>query len=174
MNTDLLNRFALIEGFTEDQINLLHPLIDDVTFEANQRIFDQGDQAKFLYFVLEGKVSIRFNPEDGPVLSVAELDEGDVFGWSAAMGSECYTSSDEGDVFGWSAAMGSECYTSSAVCTERGIFVQMKGEELKNLCQEHPETGILILNRLAGVIAQRLRGTHEKVVELLHQGLNNN
>ena len=153
MNTDLLNRFALIEGFTEDQINLLHPLIDDVTFEANQRIFDQGDQAKFLYFVLEGKVSIRFNPEDGPVLSVAELDEGDVFGWSAAMGSECYT--------------------SSAVCTERGIFVQMKGEELKNLCQEHPETGILILNRLAGVIAQRLRGTHEKVVDLLHQGLNN-
>lgn len=154
MNTDLLNRFALIEGFTEDQINLLHPLIDDVTFEANQRIFDQGDQAQFLYFVLEGKVSIRFNPEDGPVLSVAELDEGDVFGWSAAMGSECYT--------------------SSAVCTKHGIFVQMKGEELKNLCQEHPETGILILNRLAGVIAQRLRGTHEKVVELLHQGLNNN
>jgi hypothetical protein len=49
----------------------------------------------------------------------------------------------------------------------------MEGEELKNLCQEHPETGILILNRLAGVIAQRLRSTHEKVVELLHQGLNN-
>jgi len=153
MNTDLLNRFALIEGFTEDQINLLHPLIDDVTFVTDQVIFDQGDRANFLYFVLEGKVSIRFNPEDGPVLSVAELDEGDVFGWSAAMGSECYT--------------------SGAICTEGGIFIQMEGEELKNLCQEHPETGILILNRLAGVIAQRLRGTHEKVVGLLHQGLNN-
>ena len=153
MNTDLLDRFALIEGFTEDQINLLHPLIDDVAFVTDQVIFDQGDQAKFLYFVMEGQVSIRFNPEDGPVLSVAELDEGDVFGWSAAMGSDCYT--------------------SGAVCTEGGIFIRMKGEELKNLCQEHPETGILILNRLAGVIAQRLRGTHEKVVELLHQGLNN-
>ena len=153
MSTDLLNRFALIEGFTEDQINLLHPLIDDVTFVTDQVIFDQGDQAKFLYFVMEGQVSIRFNPEDGPVLSVAELNEGDVFGWSAAMGSDCYT--------------------SGAICTESGIFIRMKGEELKNLCQEHPETGILILNRLAGVIAQRLRGTHEKVVELLHQGLNN-
>ncbi len=153
MDADLLNRFALIEGFTEDQINLLHPLIDDVTFETDQVIFNQGDQAKFLYFVLEGKVSIRFYPEDGPVLSVAELDEGNVFGWSAALGSECYT--------------------SSAVCTECGVFIRMEGEELKNLYQEHPETGILILNRLAGVIAQRLRGTHEKVVELLHQGLNN-
>ncbi len=153
MNPDLLNRFALIEGFTEDQINLLCPLIDDVTFVTDQVIFDQGDRATFLYFVLEGQVSIRFNPEDGPVLSVAELNEGDVFGWSAAMGSDCYT--------------------SGAVCTENGIFIQMNGEELKTLCQEHPETGILILNRLAGVIAQRLRGTHEKVVELLHQGLNN-
>ncbi len=153
MNTELLKGFALIEGFTEDQINLLRPLIDEVVFKTDQVIFNQGDRADFLYFVQEGKVSIRFNPEDGPVLSVTELEEGDVFGWSSALGSECYT--------------------SSAVCTECGVFIRMEGEELKNLCQEHPETGILILNRLAGVIAQRLRSTHEKVVELLHQGLNN-
>ena len=152
MSKELLNRFALIEGFSEDQIQILRPLIEDVNYQTDQVIFKQGDRADFLYFVLEGKVSIQFNPDDGPVLCVAELNEGDVFGWSAALGSECYT--------------------SSAVCTERGVFIRMEGQELKKLCQEHPETGILILNRLAGVIAQRLRGTHEKVVELLHQGLN--
>ena len=152
MSKELLNRFALIEGFSEDQIQILRPLIEDVNYQTDQVIFKQDDRADFLYFVLEGKVSIQFNPDDGPVLCVAELNEGDVFGWSAALGSECYT--------------------SSAVCTERGVFIRMEGQELKKLCQEHPETGILILNRLAGVIAQRLRGTHEKVVELLHQGLN--
>jgi len=144
----------LIEGFTENQINLLSPLIDDVNYEADQVIFNQGDRADFLYFVLEGKVSIRFNPEDGPVLSVAKVEEGDVFGWSSAMGSDSYT--------------------SSAICTECGVFIRIEGEVLKTLCQEHPETGILILNRLAGVIAQRLRGTHEQVVGLLHRGLNHN
>jgi CRP-like cAMP-binding protein len=154
MNKELLDRFALIEGFTENQINLLSPLIDDVNYEADQVIFNQGDRADFLYFVLEGKVSIRFNPEDGPVLSVAQVEEGDVFGWSSAMGSDSYT--------------------SSAICTECGVFIRIEGEVLKTLCQEHPETGILILNRLAGVIAQRLRGTHEQVVELLHRGLNHN
>jgi len=154
MNKELLDRFALIEGFTENQINLLSPLIDDVNYEADQVIFNQGDRADFLYFVLEGKVSIRFNPEDGPVLSVAKVEEGDVFGWSSAMGSDSYT--------------------SSAICTECGVFIRIEGEVLKTLCQEHPETGILILNRLAGVIAQRLRGTHEQVVGLLHRGLNHN
>ncbi len=153
MNMDLIDQFALIEGFSEDQIRVLRPIIDDVRFDENQIIFRQGDKADYLYFVLDGKVSIQFNPEDGPVLTVSEVDQGGVFGWSSALGSTCYT--------------------SSAVCTETGHFVRMEGEELKNLCQEHPETGILILNRLASVIAQRLRGTHEQVVELLHRGLVN-
>ena len=153
MNKELLERFKLIEGFSDDQIDALSPLVKDINIKEDQIIFKQGERADFLYFVLEGKVTIQFNPDDGPVLCVAEVDEGDVFGWSAALGSECYT--------------------SSAVCVDRGVCIRMEGEELKKLCQDHPETGILILNRLAGVIAQRLRGTHEKVVELLHQGLNN-
>jgi CRP-like cAMP-binding protein len=152
MRDDLMDQFALIEGFTKDQIKIFRPLIEDVRYETDQIIFEQGDRADYLYFVLEGKVSIQFNPDDGPVLCVSEVDQGGVFGWSAALGSEHYT--------------------SSAICEEGGIFVRMEGEKLKNLCQEHPETGILLLDRLAGVIAQRLKGTHEKVVELLNRGLN--
>jgi CRP-like cAMP-binding protein len=153
MGMDLVDQFALLEGFSEDQIDLLRPLIEDVRYETEQIIFEQGDKADYLFFVMDGKVSIQFNPEDGPVLTVSEVDQGGVFGWSSALGSASYT--------------------SSAICTEPGHFIRMEGEELKNLCQEHPETGILILNRLASVIAQRLRGTHEQVVELLHRGLNN-
>ncbi len=152
MESDLLARFAIIEDFSKDQVEALRPIIEDVRYETNRVIFNQGDRADYLYFVLEGKVSIRFNPDDGPVLTVSKLDQGDVFGWSSALGSKSYT--------------------SSAVCTESGLFIRLEGKELKNLCQEHPETGILLLNRLAGVIAQRLRGTHEQVVALLHRGLN--
>lgn len=150
---ELINQFAFVEGFTEKQVELMRPLIEDVRYEAGQVIFKQGEQADYLYFVLEGRVSIQFNPDDGPVLTVSEIEQGGVFGWSSALGSACYT--------------------SSAVCTEWGHFIRMNGCELKNLCQEHPDTGILILNRLASVIAQRLRGTHEQVVQLLHRGLNN-
>lgn len=154
MDEDLVKKFALIEGFSEEQVEVLRPIIEDVEFKTNQVIFQQGEIAEHLYFVIDGTVSIRFKPEDGPVLTVAEVDQGDVFGWSSALGSQSYT--------------------SSAICTESGLFIRLDGGDLKTLCQEHPETGILILNRLAGVIAQRLRGTHEQVVELLHRGLNGN
>lgn len=152
MNNDLLARFALIEGFSQDQVEILKPIIEDIRYENDQVIFNQGESADHLYFVLEGRVAIRFKPEDGPVLTVSEVEQGGVFGWSSALGSHSYT--------------------SSAICTECGLFVRIEGEDLKNLCQEQPETGILILNRLAGVIAQRLRGTHEQVMALLHRGLN--
>ena len=152
MDRELLKRFGLIEGFSEDQVEILKPIIEDVRFEEDQVIFQQGDLADYLYFVIDGGVSIRFKPDDGPVLNVAEVEQGGVFGWSSALGSQTYT--------------------SSAVCTECGLFIRLEGDNLKTLCQEHPETGILILNRLAGVIAQRLRGTHKQVVDLLHRGLN--
>ena len=152
MDATLLARFALLEDIPQDQVEILDPIMVDVRFDTHQMVFNQGDPADYLYFVITGSVSIQFNPDDGPVLSVADVREGDVFGWSSALGSACYT--------------------SSALCTEGGIFVRMAGEDLKRICQEHPETGILILNKLAGVIAQRLRGTHEQVVALLHRGLN--
>lgn len=152
MDSELLARFALIEDFSEDQIEVLRPIIEDIRFDTDQVIFNQGDPADYLYFVLDGRVSIRFKPEDGPELTVSEVDRGEVFGWSSALGSQRYT--------------------SSAICSECGLFIRLEGEDLKSLCQEHPETGILILNRLAGVIARRLRGTHEQVVALLHRGLN--
>jgi CRP-like cAMP-binding protein len=152
METALLDRFALIEDFTQSQVAILSPMLTDVHYRTDEVVFAQDDPANFLYFVIDGRVSIQFKPEDGPVLTVAKVDQGGVFGWSAALGSKCYT--------------------SSAVCKEDGLFVKILGKDLKRLCEEHPETGILILNRLAGVIAQRLRGTHEQVVALLHQGLN--
>jgi CRP-like cAMP-binding protein len=153
VSIDVIESFTFIEGFTQDQIKILQPLIEEIHYQDQQVVFRQGERADYLYFVLEGRVSIQFKPEDGPVLSVSEVVEGDVFGWSSALGSACYT--------------------SSAICLEGGRFVRIEGSDLKDLCQKHPETGILILNRLAGVIAQRLRGTHQQVVKLLQKGLKN-
>ena len=50
-------------------------------------------------------------------------------------------------------------------------MLRVRGSDLRTLCQEHPDTGILILDRLATVIAQRLKNTHEQVITLLKQGL---
>jgi hypothetical protein len=43
--------------------------------------------------------------------------------------------------------------------------------ELKQLCEQYPDTGVIILERLAEVIAQRLQKTHAFVVDMLEEGI---
>jgi len=151
MSALFVDHLSLIGDISQDQIDLLQPYFDEVEYGMGDLIFSQGEEATHLYFVVEGGVAIRFKPDDGPLLTVAELGTGDVFGWSSAIGSRSYT--------------------SSAVCTDAGLFLRLEGKDLKYLCEKYPDTGILILDRLAGVIAQRLRGTHRQVMGLLQKGL---
>lgn len=153
MSKDLLKKLTLLEVLNEKQLNILQPLVEHVNCEQDQTIFSQGEEAQYLYLVVEGEVAIRFNPEDGEILTVARVGKGEVFGWSAALGSHTYT--------------------SGAVCLEKAKLLRIEGVALKQLCEEYPETGILILDRLASVIAQRLEGTRNQVVAMLHNGLKN-
>lgn len=81
------------------------------------------------------------------------------------------TEIEEGGVFGWSAALGRKSYTSCAVSIKPSLVLSVKGEDLTMLCEKHPDAGVVILERLADVIAQRLQNTHAHVVRLLRDGV---
>jgi hypothetical protein len=51
----------------------------------------------------------------------------------------------------------------------------VRGTDLKMLRENHPETGILILERLAAIVAKRMEneGGHSQVLALLEHGLKN-
>ena len=139
-------------GLSKENATLLEKKFSQVEFPQDTVIFNQGERADRLYILLSGLVSIRFKPHDGEVLPVADLSEGDAFGWSAALGRDVYTS----------------CAVTTSDC--KALYI--RGKDLRELCVSHPETGVLILERLAAVIAERLKNTHDKVVELLWQGVN--
>ena len=142
---------SIFQGLTPSQSVLVKPIFQSVFEPAGNILFNQGDQADFLYLVLDGEVTIRFKPEDGPAIIVARVRA-------------------EG-IVGWSSALGSPQYTSSAVCTTDCQMLRVRGQDLRDLCEKYPETGALILERLAVVIAERLRNTYDHVLTLLEQGL---
>lgn len=151
MSIDALKSSTLFSGFSDTQLNSLAKLFEGEHLQAGETIFAQDDPADRLYVLLSGRVAIRFKPHDGEVLTVTEIAPGGVFGWSAALGRRSYT--------------------SSAVCLEAGEALGLRGADLRRLCETQPDTGVVILERLAEVIAQRLRSTHEQVVELLRLGM---
>jgi len=151
MPVDIFDKLPLLRDLTPSQRAILRPIFVPCDFYADDRLFAQGDAAEYLYLVVSGEVIITYQPEDGSQILVTHVREGGVVGWSAALGNRCYT--------------------SSAACTCYTQMLRVRGTDLRLLCRECPDTGILILDRLATVIAERLRNTHEQVISLLKQGL---
>jgi CRP/FNR family transcriptional regulator, cyclic AMP receptor protein len=142
---------SIFSGLNDEQISQLSPYMVECHFQQDQMIFEQGQRADHLYILLSGEVIVTYKPYDGPPLTVARIEPGGVFGWSAALGRDIYT--------------------SGAVAVQEGLAYRIRGDNLPVLCEEHHETGMILLDRLAGVIAERLRGTHTQVLGILSQGI---
>lgn len=134
-------------------MDLLEPLFEPYSCNAGTVIFNQGAPADYLYFVLSGKVEVSFRPYDGHPITVAHVEQGGLFGWSAVVGSEKYT--------------------SSTIAIEDVETVRLQGSELRRLCAEHPEAGQDILERLAKGVSFRWNNAYEQVKAILHQGMQN-
>ena len=146
-----MKRVAIFKELDEDQIELLRPLFEVFSCQPGTVIFQQGERADFLYLVINGKVDMSFKPYDGMPITISHVDKGGLFGWSAVVGSDTYT--------------------SSAVAIENVEAFRVHGSELRRFCREHPEAGENILERLADGVSFRWKDAHKQVQSILYQGM---
>jgi len=138
----------LFQDIDPAQIALLKPLFEQFTCPADTVIFDQGAPATYLYLLMKGGVEIRYKPYDGPTITLTRLREGDVFGWSAVVGSPYYTSS---------------------IISETEIeAIRIRGSHLLKLFNDSPETGKVVMDRLARVVSPRWGNAQAQVQSLLN------
>jgi CRP-like cAMP-binding protein len=108
--------------------------------------------ADHLYLIVKGKVEVSYKPYDGTPITVSMLEKDGLFGWSAVVGSEKYT--------------------SSATAIEDLEAYRIKGSALRKLCKDRPEDGRVILERLANAVSNRWKDAHQQVKSILIQGMN--
>jgi CRP/FNR family transcriptional regulator, cyclic AMP receptor protein len=146
-----VNRVAILKELDEYMIDLLSPLFEEFSCQPGTVIFQQGDQAKFLYLVIGGKVDMSFKPYDGVPITISHVSKGGLFGWSAVVGSKNYT--------------------STAIAIENVEAFRVHGSELRKFCRENPEAGKEILERLADGVSSRWKDAHRQVQAILIQGI---
>jgi CRP/FNR family transcriptional regulator, cyclic AMP receptor protein len=146
-----LAQLSIFQGLNGEQLKLMDSLLDLRAYSRDQVIFEQGQVADHLYILLTGEVVVRYKPYDGPPLTVAHITSGGVFGWSAAMMREIYT--------------------SAAICVTDCEVYRLSGQQLRSLCECNPDAGAIVLERLAGVITERLTDTHNQILSILSQGM---
>jgi CRP/FNR family cyclic AMP-dependent transcriptional regulator len=151
MNLEKYTHLPFFSGLCPAEIQLLEPYFAPQTWVAGTVVFEQGDYAEYLYLVVSGELTIRYKPDDGPVMILTHILEGGIFGWSAAMGNPVYT--------------------SGAVCALDSEVLRIRGADLRMLCDKHPDLGKVVLERLSAIIAERQHGQQGRVNSMLTSGM---
>lgn len=136
-------RSTFFKTLDQKQLEELVPLFEPFCVPASTIIFEQGEQASYLYLVVSGTVAIRYKPYDGPPITLTHLHSGDVVGWSAVVGNSVYT--------------------SSALATTEIEAVRVHRSELKEFHQKNPELGYIVLEKLAENVSPRWKNAKEQI-----------
>jgi CRP-like cAMP-binding protein len=148
-----LDHIPIFKNLDKNYMNLLKPLFEPYACNAGVTVLQQGEPADYLYLVINGTVEMTYKPYDGVPITISHVEKDGLFGWSAVVGSEKYT--------------------SSAIAIESLETLRIRGSELRKLCVDHPEAGKEILKRLASSVSSRVQDAQEQVKSILKQGLKN-
>lgn len=117
-------------------------------------MIEQGEKAACLYLLTRGEVTVRYKPYDGEPINLNRIREGGVFGWSAVLGS------DE--------------YSSSVVCNTACELLMVYGKDLRTLQANHPQTSHILLEQLARAVSSRWANAQAQVKSMIKKGVQGN
>ena len=138
----ILKEIELFEGVDFEVLNEIAGICSEDSYSKDTVLFEKDEQAKCLYFLLEGTVYLII--KNG--------------------GSITYNLSEPGDVFGWSSMLENGKYTASGICATDLKVVKIERDKLNRIFQNRPEVGFKVLQRLAGVISRRLSNAYRDLL----------
>lgn len=143
----IVKEVELFEGIAPDIMEEIANICSEENYAKDTVLFKNGEEADCLYILEEGTIHLVI--ENG--------------------GSISFTLSDPGQVFGWSSMVESGLYTSSGVCATAIKALKLEKEKLNKVFSLHPDAGLKVLKRLAGVISQRLLNAYQDLLSARRQ-----
>ena len=144
ISTGQLERFELLAGLPAEILARIGELAHEERRAEDDTLFVEGEPAKALYLILEGKVSLEKRVQLGRTGTARRASIGVV---------------GPGSAVGWSSVVAPYQYTSSGICLESSLVLAVPGPELRELMAEQPAAGYELLSRVASIIRARLTST---------------
>ena len=127
-------------------IRFLAENAEQLRYNPNDYIFEQGEIADHFYIIIHGRVAIEAHKPEKHPLVIQTISDGDVLGWS------------------WLFAP----YTRqlSAKALEHTTVIALDAKYIRTKCEEDHNLGYEIMKRFASVILQRLHALSEEVIAM--------
>ncbi|HEU6449154.1 MAG TPA: cyclic nucleotide-binding domain-containing protein [Verrucomicrobiae bacterium] len=142
---NILEKQPFLRGMSEQQLELLAKDSMPAEFKANELILVEGSPANRFYLILEGKVDIETEMENGGTRKIETLGTGDVLGWSWLF-----------PPYYWH-------FDARAVTPTKAIFFY--GTHLRELCEEHHDFGYELMKRVTEILIKRLQATRRQLID---------
>ena len=141
----MLRHHPFVMEFDTRHVERLAALAKDIRFDRNHIIFREGDECSEFYLIVTGLVALEI-AAPGHTFRVQTLFAGDELGWSALL-------------------MGSGKHFQ-ARALDRVDALAFEGEELLAACREDTHFGFMLMQRLLGVVAERLQATRLQLLDM--------
>jgi CRP-like cAMP-binding protein len=144
-----LSEFALFRNLSEELLDKIAVLGEEVAFSQGDFIFREGEEADKLHFSLEGKIVLKVKltsrPESVTVSAVGQKYES----------------------FGWSGIVPPYHYTASAICETDCKVLTIPGDKFMKLLEGDPVAGFTVMQRLTEIVASRLRNSRQALLKTI-------
>lgn len=145
----LLHKSDLFADLSKDELELVAGISEERRVDTGTVICKQGTVEENIYVVESGSVAI--------VLEVGYNSNRQV--QAASHFESC----------GWSAMVEPFISTATIKATEKTKLLSVPGEDLRRLCESHPEMGNKIYHAVARVVAKRLRQAYDQLLGITCQ-----
>jgi CRP-like cAMP-binding protein len=165
METTLLSDFPIFAGMPPEVFEAIARDAVVRSHEAGSVLFEEGDMASELFGLLEGEVELSILFRDRVLKADVRHEEYVHKRFEIIETELVFDTIEPGEIFAWSALVAPHQLTSNARCTQPSKVMALPAGSLADLFEQAPRSGSVFMQRLAGVIAQRLRHRTDKLVE---------
>lgn len=141
-----LGQHPFFAGFKPEQLRELVSCARDVRFEEGEYLFREGDEARNLYVIREGRIRIELHDARQGAVAVQTVERDDVLGWS------------------W--LIPPYLWHFDARALRTSIAVAMDGNRLRELCEQDHSMGYELLKRMAQLMEERLQATRLQLLDI--------
>lgn len=131
----------LLKGLSKDFRKQLMEVADEEKHKAGYLLYKEGDSAKNLYVLLEGRVSMTIGDRAHTV----------------------YTVDHPGEVFGWSSLVGRKGYSASVECKEATKLLKISVKKIETLFEKDRESEAVFFRQLATGLGDRLIQSYKMI-----------
>jgi CRP-like cAMP-binding protein len=140
---DLLRRYVYFSDLSDEGLQKLIAIADEVSVAAGETLFAEFDPAERFFLIVEGEVDLEYELGSGEMRLVDALVAGELLVWSA--------------------------FVKPYRCTTTGIAIKdtklicFDAAKLRAVCEEDHELGHHLLEHVAQMLASRLEGARAQL-----------